>query len=116
VLVNDTVQNAAPKLIASVAPPLYGTATTNANQTVHYTPSASFTGTDGFGYVLTDGSGSQFSMLISGSSGQVYQVEVSTNLTSWSAVDTLANVTGTVSFTEPSATNASRFYRAKLMP
>ena len=142
VLANDTVQNAAPKLIASLGTPNHGSAVTNPNATVRYTPRPDFTGTDQFVYTLTDGAGAysmatvtvtvspgalvvlaspalqggnQFSMLISGPAG-TYRVQVSTNLTAWSDEAWVTNTSGSVPFTEPVPANAStRFYRAMLL-
>ncbi|MBE0540981.1 MAG: cadherin-like domain-containing protein [Verrucomicrobia bacterium] len=145
VLANDTVENSAPKLIAGLGMPAHGLAITNLNRTVRYTPASTFTGTDQFTYTLTDGAGAysmatvtvtvtpggpvmillgspslqggnQFSMTITGPVG-AYQVEFSTNLTSWSAVRVLTNITGVVPFTDEVPHHApARFYRAFLMP
>jgi hypothetical protein len=61
-----------------------------------------------------DGGGS-FSMLITGEAGQVYSVQASSNLTGWTTVGTVTNVTGSVLYTEPVPTNESqRYYRAKV--
>ena len=144
VLANDTVQHSAPKLIASLGPPAHGSAVTNLNRTVRYTPQAGFTGTDQFVYTLTDGAGAidmatvtvtvnpapplvlaspalqgsnQFSMTIWGTPQDVYQVQASTNLTYWANVAWVTNLTGgAVPFTERVPTNGHmRFYRAVLI-
>jgi internalin A len=65
-------------------------------------------------FLLTPASGNhQFQFTISGPTGQVYQVQSSTNLsmTNWTSLGTVTNITGLLSFTNSSATNASRFYR-----
>lgn len=53
---------------------------------------------------------------IVGAVGRNYLVQCSTNLTSWSDLNTLSNVTGTVSFTNAPGTDRSRFYRTVLLP
>jgi hypothetical protein len=138
VLANDTVPGGV-KHIASLDTPFYGSAATNANRTVRYTPSGSFLGTDWFGYVLTDGAGAfswamvtvtvepqdivltpalvatnWFSLQITGPVG-MYQMLVSTNLATWTDAGAVDNATGSVFFTEQMPTNApARFYRAVL--
>ncbi len=140
VLANDI---GAPRLLAGVGVPAHGSATTNLNQTVRYTPAADFVGTDRFIYWLTDGAGASriatvtvvvtegvptvvlvspnlegsdlFGMTIQGLAGQVYRVQVSTNLATWTDVQTVTNVTGSVSFAEQVPTDApARFYRARV--
>jgi hypothetical protein len=143
VLAND---NSASRFIANLGVPAHGSAATNLNKTVRYTPDSDFVGTDQFAYTLTDGAGgfdvatvtvlvtqgaqveillespsvqggNQFKMTISGAAGQVYHVQVSTNLANWSNVQTLTNLTGTVLFTEQVPPNTrARFYRAVLVP
>ncbi|HSH15176.1 MAG TPA: Ig-like domain-containing protein, partial [Verrucomicrobiae bacterium] len=145
VLANDTVENLAPKLIASLGIPAHGSAATNPNKTVRYTPAPDFTGADQFIYTLTDGAGAysiatvtvtvtpgsslmivlespalqagnQVRMTIRGTPGHVYEVQVSTNLMSWSTVQTITNLAGIVPFTEQVPANATaRFYRAMLV-
>ncbi len=140
VLAND---NAVAKFIAFLGAPAHGTAVTNLNQTVRYTPMIDFVGTDQFTYTMTDGAGgssmatvtvtvtsgsaaaivlaspalqssTQFSMTITGPAG-IYRVQASTNLTSWAGVRTLTNITGVVSFTEAAPANTpARFYRVRL--
>jgi hypothetical protein len=54
-----------------------------------------------------------FNFTILGSPGQVLAVETSTNLTVWTPIGTVTNVTGSVEFTDPAATNLERrYYRA----
>ena len=54
---------------------------------------------------------------LTGETGDRYEILGSTNLTSWSPLLKLTNVTGTVQFVDPSATSEShRFYRALLEP
>jgi len=55
----------------------------------------------------------EYRLLLSGPVGKVYRLDGSTNLTSWEALGTLTNLTGTVEFIDPPRTNsAHRFYRA----
>ena len=146
VLANDTVENSAPKFIYSVGSPSFynGTVFTNFNSTVRYVPAWGFVGTDQFSYTLTDGAAyseatvtvtvtpavvvlalpalhtNAFSLLISGPAG-AYQVLASTNLTAnltnWSLVAWVTNVSGTVPFSEAVPTDVpARFYRARLVP
>ena len=58
--------------------------------------------------------GTQFPLLLTGTPGINYAIQVSTNLTlsNWTALTTNSPTTGTFSFTDTSATNKSRFYRA----
>ena len=58
--------------------------------------------------------GAQFSLTLTGTPGINYAVQVATNLSSpnWTAVVTNSPTNGTFSFTDTSATNKSRFYRA----
>ena len=63
VLLNDTVQPPTTKNIASITQPSHGSAITNADRTIHYSPVAGFRGIDRFNYVLTDGVGG-FSMAV----------------------------------------------------
>jgi len=63
-----------------------------------------------------DAAARSFSMLVSGPPG-AYRVQTSTNLTSWSDVGGVTNLTGTVPFTNQVPVNArARFYRAVLVP
>lgn len=62
-----------------------------------------------FSLSLTNGAGLQ----LSGPSGFNYRAQVSTNLINWSDIAILVNTNGTVRFTDPESTNATRrFYRA----
>jgi hypothetical protein len=46
-----------------------------------------------------------------------YVIETSTNLTFWQVLTSVSNATGTVQFTDLTATNQpASFYRAKLIP
>lgn len=58
--------------------------------------------------------GTQFPLLLTGTPGINYAVQISTNLSmsNWTAVVTNSPTNGTFSFTNANATNASRFYRA----
>ena len=54
---------------------------------------------------------------LTGTAGDRYTLEFSTNLLDWTAGVTLTNVTGTVQFTDTQATNfLRRFYRCRLLP
>lgn len=50
-----------------------------------------------------------------GAAGRGYQVQWSTNLTTWNNLVTLTNVSGTIAFTNP-APQGSQFYRTLLLP
>jgi hypothetical protein len=58
--------------------------------------------------------GTQFPLLLSGTPGINYAIQFSTNLAlpNWTAFATNSPTNGTLSFTDPNATNKSRFYRA----
>jgi hypothetical protein len=61
----------------------------------------------------SDYSKTGFSFMIEGQSGVRYQIETSTTLTNWSILTTITNTSGSVQFTDPSATTLNkRFYRA----
>lgn len=53
---------------------------------------------------------------IVGAVSRNYLVQCSTNLTAWTDLTTLSNVTGTVTFTNVLGTDRSRFYRTVLLP
>ena len=56
----------------------------------------------------------QFSLSLTGTPGINYAIQISTNLalSNWTAVVTNSPTNGTFNFTDPQATNTSRFYRA----
>ncbi|MDQ3129119.1 MAG: Ig-like domain-containing protein, partial [Chloroflexota bacterium] len=56
VLANDSDIEGTPLGVASVSDPPHGTAVSNANGTITYTPDAGYSGPDAFGYSATDGS------------------------------------------------------------
>ncbi len=59
----------------------------------------------------------QFACTISGSAGASVEIQISTNLLSWSPLMTNTLVGGTSYFTDPQSTSAkARFYRALLLP
>src|ERR1035441_1562860 len=62
--------------------------------------------------------GTQFSLQLTGTPGINYAVQVSTNLalSNWTAVVTNSPTNGTFGFTDTSAANKSRFYRAAKAP
>lgn len=55
-------------------------------------------------------------LTISGDAGEIYQLEVSTNLTSWATQSLVTNSFGTYEFTDPNTGAASRYYRCLLLP
>jgi hypothetical protein len=57
VLANDSDPDGDPLTVESVTTPANGTATINGDQTVTYTPNSGFSGTDSFGYTISDGQG-----------------------------------------------------------
>jgi hypothetical protein len=57
VIGNDSDPDADPLTVTNVTDPTHGTATINANGTIHYTPDANYAGDDDFGYTLSDGRG-----------------------------------------------------------
>ena len=66
--------------------------------------------------VLTRPPGGIVQITITGSTGDVYRALASTNLLNWQPIATVTNISGTVDFSDPGATNLSqRFYRC-VMP
>ena len=59
---------------------------------------------------------SQFQFTISGTSGKTYIIEVSSNLTSWTAIDTNVAPSNVFNYTNTSATNLAQFYRVRQEP
>jgi hypothetical protein len=57
VLANDTDPNNDPRTLTAVTDPPHGAASVNQNGTAHYVPDASYAGTDGFDYTVSDGKG-----------------------------------------------------------
>jgi hypothetical protein len=54
---------------------------------------------------------------LTGATGDQYEIQTSSNLVSWTPLFSLTNASGTVQFTDPSATSLThRFYRALLEP
>lgn len=60
--------------------------------------------------------GTNFVCDLLGAVGRNYKIQQSTNLLNWSDLVTLSNVTGTVTFTNPSAPVRAQFYRPVLLP
>jgi hypothetical protein len=59
----------------------------------------------------------QAQLVLAGQSGDIYEVQQSSNLVSWEVLLNVTNVTGTVQFVDSSSTNqASRCYRARILP
>ena len=57
-----------------------------------------------------------FQMRLSGSTNRSYQIDISSNLTSWSLLTNIAYSNGLMPFIDTTATNAQqRFYRARLL-
>jgi len=55
-----------------------------------------------------------FTLTLISDPGSVYQIQVSTNLSSWQSLGTVTNVTGQAQFTDAGAANSkARFYRAQ---
>ncbi len=62
-------------------------------------------------------SNGQFQIDVTGTGGQVFQIQSSTNLLNWTTVSTHTLIGTNYSFTDPnSTTGISRFYRAVLLP
>jgi len=59
--------------------------------------------------------GTNFVCNLAGAAGRNYQVQWSTNLTSWNNLVTLSNLTGTVTFTNPASATGAQFYRTVLV-
>lgn len=57
VLSNDSDVDSDPLTVSAVTPPAHGAAVINANGTVTYTPTANYSGPDGFTYTVSDGKG-----------------------------------------------------------
>jgi hypothetical protein len=55
-------------------------------------------------------------LLLSGQAGAGYLIQASSNLLDWFTLATLINTNGTLEFIDDPATNAQRFYRARLAP
>lgn len=60
--------------------------------------------------------GTNFICTLLGAQGRSYQLQGSTNLVNWVNLQTLANVTGTVIFTNSSTLGGVQFYRTMLLP
>ena len=61
------------------------------------------------------GGSESFSMAITGEAGQVYEVQSSTNLSTWKTEAMVTNVTGAVPFSTPvPSSTVQQYYRAKL--
>lgn len=60
--------------------------------------------------------GTNFICSLLGAASRNYQVQWSTNLTSWNNLTTLSNITGIVTFTNPVASTGMQFYRTFLLP
>jgi len=59
----------------------------------------------------------QIEWQLTGTPGDTYAIELSSNLVDWTPADTLTNESGNVRFTDPAAANEPlRFYRARLIP
>jgi len=65
VLANDSDPDGGTLSVTSVTTPAHGTATINAATTVTYTPAASYSGPDSFGYSISDGQGGTASATVS---------------------------------------------------
>ena len=63
-----------------------------------------------FTSIALDGQGAQ--MTLTGTIGNAYVLQASSDLQNWITISVQTNVTGTLNFTEPLTTNALRFYRA----
>jgi hypothetical protein len=61
-------------------------------------------------------SGSNFISTLLGAPGRSYTIQWSTNLSAWTDVVTLTNVSGTVAFTNAQPGSRAAFYRARLLP
>jgi plastocyanin len=55
----------------------------------------------------------QFQFTISGTTGKTYIIEISSDLTSWTAIDTNVAPSNVFNYTNTSATNLTQFYRLK---
>jgi hypothetical protein len=56
--------------------------------------------------------GSQFQMTLRGQTGKNFSIYTSQNLLNWTFLTSLANPTGSLPFTDTTATNVFKFYRA----
>jgi hypothetical protein len=66
---------------------------------------------------ITRGPGSGVQLTLTGVVGEHYEMHYATTLGAWTLLQPITNVTGTVQFTDLTATNATqRFYRAVLVP
>lgn len=62
------------------------------------------------------GPGAQLRLTLSGGAADGYQIETSTDLTTWADWLRVTNRTGTVQVIDPAAMPPQRFYRARLLP
>lgn len=60
--------------------------------------------------------GSNFAVDLQGTPGREYQVQWTSNLSTWNNLVIMSNTTGTATFTDPLAPSGTRFYRATLLP
>ena len=73
--------------------------------------------TNGPGQLLSPRlSGSNFIVDLVGVQGRNYRIQISSNLSTWSNLVTLTNVTGAVTITNPAPSASRIFYRAQLVP
>lgn len=143
VLDNDVVANQRRKQIRRFdqETTYHGSVTSNANQTLRYSPAAAFSyGTDTFTYQLSDGAGGistalvsvvvtnsfwivlasvsperRFTFSVGGIDGEAYAIQVSEDLMNWTTLDDIIlNIDGQADFKDLQATNSWRFYRAVL--
>jgi VCBS repeat-containing protein len=140
ILTNDTDVENDPLSASLVTTVSHGSLNLNANGSFTYMPSSNYFGSDSFTYRASDLSAmsavatvsvtvrdthtplsfvseemtaSGFSLNLSAPWGYVYVVEASTNLVDWIPIFTNATLSGSVVFTDPTATNVpSQFYRA----
>jgi hypothetical protein len=71
---------------------------------------------NGWGVFATPRSdGSNFLADLQGIAGRIYQIQWSSNLSDWNALQTISNVTGTITISNAPA-DPARFYRALLLP
>ncbi len=60
--------------------------------------------------------GGNFQMNLQGEANRSYFIDISSNMTNWSLLTNLVYTNGQMPFTDTTATNSQRFYRARLAP
>lgn len=79
VLANDTDLEGNPLSVVSITQPAHGVVVINSDNTVHYTPTANYAGSDSFAYTLSDGAGGTASAMVYVTVNQINDAPVAVN-------------------------------------